>query len=372
MNNNNLKLLEKKLFRNKEYEKRFNNEFLSFYKKQYLNNPLKRDSMSGMLKGLLWGKSQLCRSVELEPLMVTDGDRIIMICLLAYAHRMPDYLQMGFFEAEELNIDAFRMISAKAEEMAREKGASKISASLNIHVNYGLGFLASSYDKMQSFGMAHNPQFYHNFFESSGFSAIEMVSYEKDMRYVERLMSPDTSSKLKKRYNVRVARLSNLKSECAIYTDVNNSAFSQHLFYYPRDYEEDYELFKDLKFLLRPENLLFVEKDGRPVGFMLWYPDFNQVMSIGETVGLKTVIKNNFLGHKIDTFKIVEMGVVPAERNRGAILALFDYCFRCIKDKYDFMESGWVLADNFKSRNFGIKWADCESKKYCAYVKELS
>jgi len=374
MNNNSLKLLEKKSFRKSEnaYDKKFNYEFLNFYKKQYLSNPLKRDSMSGMLKGLLLGKSQLCRSVELEPLIVADGDRIIMICLLAYAHRMPDYIQMGFFEAEELNMQAFLMILDKAEKMAKEKGALKISASLNIHVNYGLGFLASSYDKMQSFGMAHNPEFYHDFFESSGFGTIEMVSYKKDMRHVERLLSPDISSKLTERYNVRESDLSNLKNECAIYTDVNNSAFSQHLFYYPRNYEEDYELFKDLKFLLKPENLLFVERDGKPVGFMLWYPDFNQIMSMGETAGLKTVIKNKLFGHKIDTFKIVEMGVIPGERNRGAILALFDYCFRCIKDKYSFMESGWVLADNFKSRNFGIKWADCESKKYRAYVKELS
>lgn len=266
--------------------------FLNFYKKQYLNHPLKRDTMSGLLKGLLYEKSELCKSVDLEPLMVTDNDKIIMICLLAYAHRMPDYIQIGFFETEELNIDAFRMILSRAEALAKEKKAIKISASLNIHVNYGLGFLAGSYDKKQSFGMAHNPEFYHNFFEETGFNKIEMVSYKKDMRMVDKLLSNEISRKLSERYTVREADFNNLKNECLIYTEINNKSFNEHLFYYPRKQEEDYELFKDLRFLLRPENLLFVEKDSMPVGFMLWYPDFTQIMSSSETVGLRTVIKN--------------------------------------------------------------------------------
>lgn len=346
--------------------------FLNFYKKQYLNHPLRRDSMSGLLKGLLYGKSELCKSIDLEPLMVTDGDKIIMICMLAYAHRMPDYVQIGFFEAEELNMPAFHMILSRAEKLAREKNATNISASLNIHVNYGLGFLASSYDKMQSFGMAHNPEFYHEYFQKSGFFAIDMVSYKKDMRLVDKLLSDEASQKLSKRYTVRKADFGNLKKESEIYTEINNKSFHEHLFYYPRKKEEDYELFKDLKFLLKTENLLFVEKNSEPVGFMLWYPDFNKVMSPSETVGIKTVLKNIVCRNKIDTFKVVEMGVIPGERNKGAILALFDYCFKCIKGKYDYMESGWILSDNFKSRNFGIKWADCESKKYKAYIKELS
>lgn len=345
--------------------------FINFYKKQYLNNPLKRDSLSGLVKGLIYGKSELCKSVDLEPLMVVDNNKIVMICILAFAYRMPDYIQIGFFESEELNMDAFKLLMDRAEKLAREKGASKISASLNIHVNYGLGFLASDYHKKQSFGMAHNPEFIHEYFEQYGFKAIEMVSYKKDMKNVDELLNNDIRKKLDTRYNVRPADLNNLKHECSIYTEVNNQAFSDHLFYYPRKKEEDYELFKDLKFLLKPENLLFVEKDGIPVGFMLWYPNFNQLMNPSETVGLRTVIKNKLFPGKINQFKIVEMGVIPGERNKGAILALFDYCFKCTKGKFDNFESGWILSKNTKSKNFGIKWADCESKHYKAYIKEL-
>ncbi len=346
--------------------------FINFYKSQYLDNPLKRDSMSGLLKGLIYGTSELCKSVDLEPLMVIDNGRIIMICVLAFAYRMQDFVQIGFFEATELNQNAFKLILDRAEQFAYKKGAYKLSASLNIHVNYGLGFLASGYDKKQSFGMAHNPEFYHEFFTSNNFEAIEMVSYKKDMRNTDKLLSDEIVDRLNGIYTVREADFSNLKREAEIYTAINNLSFKEHLFYYPRKKEEDYELFKDLRFLIKPENLLFVEKNGTSVGFMLWYPDFNQIMSSNETVGLKTVIKNRLFSHKIDTFKIVEMGVIPGERSKGAILCLFNYCFKCIKGKYDYMGSGWILSDNTKSKSFGIKWADCESKRYKAYIKVLN
>jgi hypothetical protein len=61
-------------------------------------------------------------------------------------------------------------------------------------------------------------------------------------------------------------------------------------FWTDRSAEEDYELFSPFRFLLKEENLLFAEEDGRAVGFLLWYPDFNQLASPGESFGLRHVL----------------------------------------------------------------------------------
>ena len=347
-------------------------DFIKFYEDKYLNNLLKRNSMSGLLKDLLNGKSEVCKMVDLEPVMVVENSKIIMISVLAYAHRLPEFLQIGFFEASKLDMGAFKLILNKAESLAKEKGASKISGSLNIHVNYGLGFLASDYDKKQSFGMPHNPEYYHEFFKKNGFNTIPMVSYKKDMNTIKELFSESLIKRLENRYRVRGVNFKDLKNEAKIYTEVNNKAFAGHLFYYERKAEEDLELFKDFQFLLKSENLLFVEKDGQAVGFMLLYPDFHQLMNPDETVGLKTVIKNKIYPNKINTFKVVEMGVIPQEQSKGAILALFNHCFNFTKDKYDSFESGWVLEENFKSKSFGIKWSDGADKYYSAYIKDVN
>lgn len=344
---------------------------LKFYKSQYLNHPLKRDSFSGLLKGILFETSVMSHSIKTLPLVVKDGETIIMSCVLAKASRMDSYLQIAFFESKGYHVKAFELIFDKAMEMASEWGAVKISASLNIHVNYGLGFLADSYDRPQSFGLAHNDAHIHRYFEAYGFQAIPMVTFHKNMDDDFELISDKLRERISKRYTVRPANFNNLEEEARLYTEINNNAFEDHPFYYERIASEDLELFKDFKMLLKPENLLFVEKDHKAVGFMLWYPDFHQIMASNETIGVKTVIKSKILKNKLTRFKLVEMGVVKEEQKKGAILALFDYCFTLTKNQYKTFESGWVLKENLRSGNFGYKWSDGVEKNFVAYEKEL-
>ena len=189
------------------------NQFIKFYENRYLNNFLKRDSMSSLLKGLLNGTSVMCKSVYLEPVMVVKNDEIIMIAVLAHAHRMPEILQVGFFEALEENKEAFNMILKRANNLAKEKGANKISGTLNIHVNYGLGFLASDYDSIQGFGTPHNPEFYNTLFEDQGFETIDMVSFKKNMKDMGPLFSERLNKKISKRYTVRNVNFRDLEKE---------------------------------------------------------------------------------------------------------------------------------------------------------------
>lgn len=346
--------------------------FINFYERRYLTDPLKRNSMSGLLKSLLKGKSVICKSSYLEPVMVEDEGRITMIALLAYVERMPDCVQIAFFEGDYKEEKAFRLILDRANDLAREKGARKITGSLNVHVNYGLGFLASDYQKPQGFGTMHNPEFYNELFEESGFEALDMVSFRKDLSELEELFSPKLLERVNRRYSIRKLDYKNLERDAQIYTTINNEAFKDHLFYYQRKAAEDLELFKDFKPLLRPENLLFAYKGNEPVGFLLWYPDFHELMKPGETLGVRTVIRNKLMAHKVKTVKIVEVGVLSKEMKQGAVIALINKVFELAKGKYSFFESGWILHSNYHSRMLGVKLTDHVYKKYKAYLKDVT
>lgn len=347
-------------------------QFLTYYEKRYIQDPLKRNSLSGLLKALLRGTSVMCRSAYLEPVMVEEAGKILMIALLAQADRMADCLQIAFFEADERNDEAFGLILDRALTLARERGAVKVTGSLNIHVNYGLGFLASDFDGAQGFGTMHNPAFYNELFRDHGFLPVEMVSFRKDLKDLAAILDPRITSRLARRYTIRSLDYHQLPRDAEIYTRINNEAFAQHLFYYPRRAEEDLELFRDFKPLLRPENLLFAFRGDKPIGFMLWYPDFHELMRPGETLGVKTVVKNRLLPNRIRTVKIVEMGVVPCEQRHGAILALMDHAFALARGRYDYFESGWILQANDRSRLLGDRLADGQSKHYCAWIREVT
>jgi len=358
--------MELRLIEKKDYK-----IYLNYVKRIYRENPLTRDSMTDLLKGILLGKSIICDSVEHYPYMVFENGKPIMACVLAIVDRMDDILQMSFFEATEENYDAFDLLYNKALDIAKEKKISKLSGGLNIHVNYGLGFLDNQFDKVQGFGMAYNQPYYNSFFRGRGFEEIGLVTYLSEMSKFDLPISERLLKRINAKYTVRKADFKKIEREAKIYTEVNNDAFSEHLFYFQRRIEEDLELFKDFKHLLNEENLLFVEKDNEPVGFMLWYPDYHELMSNKETLGVKTVIWNRLFGEKIKKFKIVEMGVIKAEQKGGAIVALFDHLNGIVKGRYEFCESGWILEENRDSRNFGLKWAEAEAKKYKAYIKDL-
>ncbi len=346
-------------------------DYYKFYKSVYKNRPNKKDDMSSMVLSLLKNKSTLNKRIKIKPLLVYSDGVPVMGTILAQVDDMSDYIQMSFFEAVSEDKTAFSLLFEETKSTGDSWGAAFIAGSLNIHVNYGLGFLTSHYEQASSFGMNYNPEFYNHLFLKTGFKPIELVTYKQSMKLFELPVSDRLIKRINAKYTVRTMDYKQFKRDIKIYTELNNNAFQQHLFYFKRNFEEDYELFKPFKMLLKEENLLIVEKDKLPVGFMLWYPDYNELIPSGGTLSLKTVIDHKLLNRKISTFKLVEMGIVESEQKSGAILALFDALYQRTKDTYDFCESSWILKDNKDSSNFGIKWSEGEYKTYAAYTRYL-
>lgn len=346
-------------------------EYYKFYCSIYKNRPEKKDDMSSMLKNILKGKSALNKRLKLQPVLVYEDGEPIMGTLLAQVDDMPAFIQMSFFEAALESKIAFSMLLKMTQEVGQSWGATKIAAGLNIHVNYGLGFLTSHHDSEASFGMNYNPKFYNNLFLTHDFNGIDLITYKQNMKAFILPVSEALLKRVRSRYNVRPINFTRFKQEIATYTRLNNDAFQEHLFYYKRYFEEDYELFKSFKLLLKPENLLIVEQQNEPLGFMLWYPDYNELIPDNKKLSIKTVIDSKLLNKPMTTFKIVEIGIVKKAQKSGAILALFDALNTLTKNQFDYFESSWILKDNYESSNFGLKWSDGVHKTYAAYTRPL-
>jgi len=344
-------------------------EYYKFYKSIYKSRPKKKDDMASMLLSILKNKSTINKRIKLKPVLVYDGGVPIMGALLTQVDDMSETLQISFFEAVSEEAAAFSLILEEARATGEAWGATLISGSLNIHVNYGLGFLTSHYDCESSFGMNYNPAFYNRLFIEAGFDTIDLVTYKQAMKHFELPVSGRLLERLNAKYTVRTMDYHHFKRDIQIYTELNNDAFKHHLFYFERNFSEDYELFKPFKILLKEENLLIVEKDHKPIGFMLWYPDFNELIPSGKSLSIKTVIDHKLLHKKISTFKIVEIGVIESEQNTGAILSLFDALYKRTKGQYAYCESSWILKSNKDSSNFGIKWSEGPYKSYAAYTR---
>lgn len=349
--------------------------YIQFVSSIYRQNKLTRDSLSLLLKNIIMGKSCFCKYAKIFPIaFFDDAGQIICAATFIIADKMADTLQIAFLEMTKNDPRIFSSILHKAREKACEFNAVKIVAGLNGHVNNGMGFLVDHFDCQQSFGSPYNsPQLIDALTQNGGrpdYQVSFLIKTRKAHGNWQNILKEKSNSQI----TYRTADFKALEKEIRIYTDLNNAIFKDHPLYYERSYEEDMELFKSFSWLMREENLIIAQdKTNRPVGFLLWYPDFNQLMKPGETLGLKTVLKRKFFAKPMDRFKIVEIGILPEYQGENVSWGMLQKCASLTHDKFSSCETGWIFDNNLKSRGLAETWegplGDCINlfKKYAVF-----
>lgn len=357
--------MEIKIARQKDYR-----EFIDFQRKLLRGDSNYRDLQSRTVRALLFGKAAILKGAWISPLMIMEGEELLGVCILGIVDRMKDTLQIAFldFRNDERIIGC---LIDYCRKLAKEKGVSNLLIGLNLHVNYGLGLLASSYDKPQSLGSAYNPAYYIEHIGKHIAPSEELVSYRNRIDALDLSVSPRFRAYLDRNFEVRKADFKEIRRTAQIYNIVNNAAFVDHKYYYPRRLDEDIELFREFRPLLNEENLLFVYHKEEPVGFLLWYPDFNQYVAAGKGIGLSTVLQYRLGFSKADTVKFTEIGVLPKYRNRGAVYPLLEACYQMTKGRYTYVETGWIMRGNSGSEGIGARFIQNEYKRYQVFEMKL-
>lgn len=331
-----------------------------------------RDSLTDIYQIVTSPKGAFASRCNKSALTVTseNGD-VLAFCLLLHAKHLSDTLQMSFFEAQPHCAIAVKKLVDAAEQIAIERGANKIIAGMNGHVNYGLGFLTDPLDTIPCFGSAYNPPYYAPYFLLAGFKKEKLISYQYNIDAISMAREEPLLHRLEKRFTFRKADFSNLKEEIALYTKLNNLCFEDHPLYFPRQTDEDYELFYPFRWFLNEDNLLIAEHNGRPIAFILWYPDFNELIGPGQRLGIKALLRYRLFKRQMTRLKIAEIGVIPEFQGSGVLLGLFHHCFRLAKGKFSICESGWIFDSNEKSKKICQRWHPSPSKNYAVFSKDL-
>ena len=320
-------------------------DFYNFSKEIYKDNIFYRSTEYDIIRLLIEGLSAFHNHASVNSYIVQEGDRIVGRFTLIHDQKLPEYVQVAFFEALPHLSDILKIIIKNARE--KYPYCKRIVFGLNGHLNYGAGILLNAFDEAPVFGLPYNPEYYQDYFKD--FTKRTMVSYrfptEPFFEYHRKMgHNPDL-----KGITVRKMNKKRLRQETEIYTYLNNACFSGHPFWADRDVEEDFELFYPFRFLIKEENLLFAEKDGEPIGFFLWYPDFNQLVTGDQHLGLTHVLRYHF-ANPIKTFRFTEIAVLPGSKNSHAVQAMILYAVPYIKKLgCTFGEGGFIFEENKNS-----------------------
>lgn len=314
----------------------------------YKGNAYFRATEASVEKMLLCLNSAFNKHATVKMFVLRDGNTNVARFALINDQLLPEYIQVSFFEAYEGLGDVFSPI--KKTIIKHFPNCKRVVVGLNGHLNYGAGILLNRFDEVPVFGLPYNHSYYADYFKE--LKPRKMVTFRFDMDVYSKWALNYSSGRPVDGLTVRFMNKREIEAESEIYTLLNNKAFTQHPYWADRSVAEDIELFKPFRYFLDKENLIFAEVDGKPVGFFLWYPDFNQLVKSQRDLNAIDVIKYR-MGKSIDTFRFTEIGIIPEFQGTSVAIEMLQKSLPTLrKNGYKYCEGGFIFEENRASIAF--------------------
>lgn len=317
----------------------------------YAGNPNHRSTEEDVMKMLVEQKSAFFTHAQVHPFVITSRGHDVGRFALIHDAKLPDYVQVAFFEA----IWGLTGVEAAILEKAKSvfPHIKRVVVGLCGHLNYAAGMLDSTFDEPPVFGLPYSPPYYKGYFPS--LQARPLVSYRFENQIFYDLLERGLLDVPLGNITIRTMDRKRLKRDVAIYTELNNACFKDHPYWSDRTPEEDYELFYPFRFLMREQNLLIAEDGDRPIGFLLWYPDFNELVTGSEPLFLQHVARYH-LFNPVESARLTEIAVLPEYRRRGIVQAMIkEMSIFMYKANYKYTEGGFIFEENQASIGVTLK-----------------
>jgi ribosomal protein S18 acetylase RimI-like enzyme len=263
----------------------------------------------------------------------------------------------GFFESENDREVALALLGA-AEAAVREMlpGCHRLRGPANPSLNDEVGAFVpgESEPGLPFLMMTYNPAYYLDLFADAGYAKekdlVAILAPVGDVSFKRLARLSEAVRKREKGLVVRAIRMDRFDEDLAIVKSIYNAAWEKNWGFVPMTSEEIDAMAKKLKPIIHPPYILFVEIDGKAVGFSLALPDFNQVLvKMGGSLLPFGWLKFLTEKKKIDRVRIMALGVLPEYRRRGIDAILYyESAKEGIRIGHKWAEFSWMLEDNLE------------------------
>lgn len=284
----------------------------------------------------------------------------------------------GFFECID-DLPVAKLLFRVTNDWLRNRGLTQILGPTNPGMMDVIGILVDGFDKYPTIMMPYNKPYYDRLIKDCGLhKAMDMYNYWVKDEAVG-LGRLDKGEKLiKKRYPSFLLRNVNMKEverEGKAIRQIFNKAWADNWGFVPITKEEFKVLIDDLKLIVDPDFAFIVELEGKPVGFSIALPDWNQALRHLQNGRLLPtgIFKLLYHKRKINRYRTALMGVLPEYRKTGFDAMMHrQSTINCLKsDKYEGTEIGWILESNTNMIRVAEGVSGVREKTYRMYSADL-
>ncbi len=185
----------------------------------------------------------------------------------------------GYFDAADEQVA--RALLEKAQSWLAEQGMTRVLGPISMAMWEEPGLLVSGHDHSPMIMMGHHPAHYQGWIEGAGYTrAKTLYTYDLDITkdfppLVQRIVK---SGKRNERITIRRVDKSNWDRDAGIVLSILNDAWSDNWGFTPFTPEEVAYAGKKLKTIIFEPLNMIAEVEGKPVAFMLTFPDINDVL----------------------------------------------------------------------------------------------
>jgi hypothetical protein len=280
----------------------------------------------------------------------------------------------GFFEAADPRTAS--ALFGAVEQRARDWKSRVVRGPVNPSLNDSAGLLIDAFDTDPYILMPYNPPTYPSWVEQAGYRKVkDLLAWAIDLSVPvpPRVVRVADRAAARSGLTVRTVDLGAFDRDLMFLQNIYRAAWDDNWGFVPPTDAEIRQLAADLKPVLDPDLVLFVELHGRAVACAVSLPDLNQVLKRmhGRLFPFGIV---HFLRRRqiIDRARLLLLGVLPEVRRLGLYPLLMVESHRRGRARgYRHGELSWTLEDN-DAINAGIQAiGGRRSKTYRLYEKPV-
>jgi GNAT superfamily N-acetyltransferase len=259
----------------------------------------------------------------------------------------------GLFESERDPAVAAALLDAAGAWLAA-RGLSAVRGPMSFSLNEECGLLVRGFDGPPRVMMPYNPPWYADLLEGWGLRrAKDLLAYWRGHGAVpERLARAADVLAERHRITVRPMNMRRFAEEVDRVRALYNAAWEANWGHVPMTEEELTYMAKQLRPVVDPDLVVFAEVRGEPAGFAIALPDLNVALARmnGRLLPFGWA-KALWYGRRIDTLRVLTLGVLEPYRRTGAAELMYLHLLREAPRKgITKGEFSWVLEENTAMR----------------------
>ena len=185
----------------------------------------------------------------------------------------------GYYDAADQAVgDA---LLRAAENWLRAEGMTRVLGPISLSIWEEPGLLVKGHDHAPMLMMGHHPAHYQGWIEAAGYAPVKsLLTYDLPIGdhfppLVQRIVK---SGERNERIAIRPVDKSRFEDEVRIILGILNDAWSGNWGFVPFTEREISYAARKMLPLIHPELVRIAELDGRPVAFMITFPDINEAL----------------------------------------------------------------------------------------------